>query len=242
MNKLLCISAAVGLSLSASAASAMEWSGTAALTSDYLVDGVTQTGNDPALQVGIGSGLENGLYFGVWASQVDFETQSTVETDWYIGFAGGGEKVSYDIGAIRYVYLDHGDGFDFVEYQAAITVADTTLKVLHSSNYAGSGIRSDRVNLKHKFAVNDSWGIPLEVGHNFFAEPFDFGAAVSDSYSYVKLGLGYTVNDWYIEGSYNATDLDAAYPGADKDAIAANGKFVLMVTYNFTLGNSAEAK
>jgi uncharacterized protein (TIGR02001 family) len=242
MNKLLRLTAVIGLSLAASAASAMEWSGTATLASDYLVDGVTQTGNDPALQVGISSGLENGLYFGVWGSQVDFETESNAETDWYVGFAGGGEKVTYDIGAIRYIYLGHGDGFDFIELQAAITVADTTLKVLHSSNYAGSGIRSDRVNLKHTFAVNDSWSIPVELGHDFFADPFDFGAAVSDSYSYAKLGLGYTINNWYFEGSYNKTSLDAAYPGADKDAIAANGKFVLMVTYNFTLGKSSDAK
>lgn len=43
----------------------VSFAGTAALTSDYRYRGVTQTQNDPAVQVGFALTHESGLYAGV---------------------------------------------------------------------------------------------------------------------------------------------------------------------------------
>lgn len=237
MNKNFGVLACISLLAISAQASAVEMSGTVALTSDYLVDGVTQTNNDPALQLGFTAAFDSGFYMGVWGSQVDFGSsfKSNAETDWYIGYAGGGEKVSYDIGLVTYVYLPGGDGFNFSELSGAITAYDTTFKALVSNSYAGSGIASARLKLNHTFAINDSWSVPLELGYDVFADPFDFGYAISDGYGYYKLGLSYTIKNWNFEGSWNQSSLKA-YPGIDKKTVSENGNFVFMITYAFDIG------
>lgn len=229
--------ASVGLLVISVQASAVQMSGTVAVTSDYLVDGVTQTNNDPALQLGLTAAFDSGLYMYVWGSQVDFGTgfKSNAETDWAIGYAGGGENISFDVALIGYLYLPNGDGFNFAELSGAITAYDTTFKALLSNSYAGSGIASARLKLNHSFAINDSWSVPLELGYDVFADPFDFGYAISDGYGYYKLGLGYTIKNWSFEASWNQSSLKA-YPGVEKKTVSENGNFVFMITYAFDIG------
>ena len=81
----------------------------AALTSDYISRGLSQTGGRPAIQpyaeVGVG-----GFYAGVWASNVRFEdSDDRVEVDLYAGFAGEAGPLSYDAGYARYFYNRSGD-------------------------------------------------------------------------------------------------------------------------------------
>lgn len=237
MNKNFSVLACMSLLAVSAQASAVEMSGTVAVTSDYLVDGVTQTINDPALQLGFTAAFDSGLYMYVWGSQVDFGTgyKSNAETDWAIGYAGGGENLSYDVALIGYIYLPNGDGFNFAELSGAITAYDTTFKALLSNSYAGSGIASARLKLNHSFAINDSWSVPLELGYNIFADPFDFGYAISDGYGYYKIGLGYSIKNWSFEGSWNQSSLKA-YPGVDKKTVSEDGNFVFMITYAFDIG------
>ena len=77
--------------------------------------------------------------------------------------------------------------------------------------------------------------MPLELGYNIFADPFDFGYAISDGYGYYKIGLGYSINNWSFEGSWNQSSLKA-YPGVDKKTVSEDGNFVFMITYAFDIG------
>ncbi len=81
------------------------------MTSDYVFRGVSQTGGDPAIQGGLDYSHSSGFYLGTWGSNVgwieDFQhyASGNVEIDVYGGYRGGvGDDISYDVGAIQYLY------------------------------------------------------------------------------------------------------------------------------------------
>ena len=99
------ITSLVGGAMLASAVQA-EISGNVALSSDYMFRGISQTDSTPAISGGFDYSNENGLYAGVWASNVDsgFFGGANVEIDTYLGYAGGSDAWSYDLGFLRYNY------------------------------------------------------------------------------------------------------------------------------------------
>ena len=76
----------------------------AAVVSDYMFRGITQTDHDPALQAYVEPSL--GMFYGgVWASNVDFVTPDPdVEIDLYAGVRPEFGPVSMDFGYLRYFY------------------------------------------------------------------------------------------------------------------------------------------
>ena len=86
----------------------------AAVVSDYRYRGLSQTRLKPALQGGVDYvNNPTGLYAGVWASTIkwtkDLGGDGDVEIDLYGGKKGEIVKeVSYDVGALGYVYPSNG--------------------------------------------------------------------------------------------------------------------------------------
>lgn len=152
--------------------------GTAALTSDYVFRGVSQTNRDPALQAGFEFAAESGWYAGTWGSNVswlsDLSTSaapisSSIEIDLYGGYRGTfGEGVSFDAGAIYYGYPG--------EFPSGFNDADTT------ELYFGLG-----------------WGI-WGLKYSYAATDL-FGYLDSDGSSYLELNLNWPVADgWTLNG------------------------------------------
>jgi uncharacterized protein (TIGR02001 family) len=80
----------VGLALgSMQCRAANEWSGALALTSDYLVRGISRTSNNPALQIDVIYSHPSGLIAGAFASntQIDPSKPKDVELSAFIGYA-----------------------------------------------------------------------------------------------------------------------------------------------------------
>lgn len=95
----------------------------AALTSDYVSSGETQTDGGPALQPYVELGFASGFYLGVWASNVDFGDDNRAEIDLYAGFRNEVGRLSYDLAYYRYYY--DATGFDSEELVLALGVAAT---------------------------------------------------------------------------------------------------------------------
>ena len=95
----------------------------AALTSDYVSSGETQTDGGPALQPYVEVGFPSGFYLGVWASNVDFGDDNRAEIDLYAGFRNEVGRLSYDLSYYRYYY--DATGFDSEELILALGVAAT---------------------------------------------------------------------------------------------------------------------
>lgn len=90
-----------------------EFSGSVALTSNYMFRGISQTNNEPAIQGAINYTLDTGLlgtsvYGGVWGSNVDFQDddEAQVELDWSFGLKGdiGETGIGWNLGGVYYNY------------------------------------------------------------------------------------------------------------------------------------------
>ncbi len=86
------------------------------LTSNYVFRGISQTGGKPAIQGGFDYTHASGLYLGTWGSNVSWltgfqgYTSGSMELDLYGGYRNSVGPVSYDVGAIRYMYPGSKNG------------------------------------------------------------------------------------------------------------------------------------
>ena len=92
-----------------------EFESNMALSSDYIWRGMTQTSEEVAISGGFDIASENGMYFGTWASNVEFGDNAAIELDWYAGYTKELETgLSYDIGYLSYTYPGE-NSLDFEE-------------------------------------------------------------------------------------------------------------------------------
>ncbi len=85
----------------------------AAVTSDYISKGSTQSNGHPAVQ-GYVEGAYGMVYGGVWSSTVDFANDpdfggDTLEFDLYAGIRPTWGDFTFDLSYVRYLYNDSGD-------------------------------------------------------------------------------------------------------------------------------------
>lgn len=98
-----------------SSISSAEFEGNVALSNDYIWRGMTQTSEETAISGGFDIANENGVYFGTWASNVEFGDNAATELDWYAGYSSELESgLTYDIGYLAYTYPGE-DSLDFEE-------------------------------------------------------------------------------------------------------------------------------
>ena len=92
-----------------------EFESNVGIANDYVWRGMTQTSEEPAISGGFDIAGESGLYFGTWASNVEFGDGAALELDWYTGYANELENgLSYDIGYLAFTYPGE-DSLDFEE-------------------------------------------------------------------------------------------------------------------------------
>jgi len=123
--KLLKTTAIAGLLAASGAASALEISGNVALTTDYVWRGVSLSDNSTALQGGFDADLGNGLYAGVWGSNVDIE-DGGLELDLYAGWATEISGVGVDLGVIHY-HFDGSNELNTNEVYVGLSYGPATL-------------------------------------------------------------------------------------------------------------------
>ena len=86
----------------------------AALTSEYLYRGVSQSDDHPALQLDASYGFASGFYVGAWASNVDFGDSTDAEIDTFIGWNGDlADGVNLDVQVNRYNYVNQPSDVDY---------------------------------------------------------------------------------------------------------------------------------
>ncbi|MGY6632275.1 MAG: TorF family putative porin [Alkalilacustris sp.] len=173
MIRSLLAATALGAAVLPGAAAAQEptFSFGAALTSDYISRGLSQTGGRPAIQPYAEVGL-GGFYAGVWASNVRFaDERDRAEVELYAGFANEVGALSYDVGYARYFYNRSGNccgefllGLGFAAPYGMTFVADAAYD-------PGASILAASVGAEYTFA--GGWNASAEVGreqasHNFW--------------------------------------------------------------------------
>jgi uncharacterized protein (TIGR02001 family) len=184
-----------------------------AVTTDYVWRGVSQTGEEPAIQGGFDLGHSSGLYLGAWGSNINFgNTQTTMELDIYGGYATEfANGLGIDVGIIRYLYPGGlaVSELDFTEY------------------YLGLGYSVAKVGLSAKYSYSPDFGatIPdqsaqyLEAGIEYTL-PKEITVAAHYGHSF---GNAFTTPDSYDDYSFGLSKsllglgFDITYYGTDKD-------------------------
>ncbi|NII10621.1 TorF family putative porin [Oleiagrimonas sp. C23AA] len=165
-----------------SAVYAADVSGSASVVSDYLFRGLSQTNRDPALQAGIEIDGAQGLYAGVWGSNISWLSDgststapisSSLETDGYIGWRTTfANKASFDVGLYTYYYPGtYPSGFtspDTTEGYVGVGYAGFHLKYSHAfTNLFGfaDSKHSDYWDLSWSHDLAARWSLSAHVGH-----------------------------------------------------------------------------
>jgi uncharacterized protein (TIGR02001 family) len=203
---------------SVSAQDKLSLTGNAAVVSDYRYRGITQTRFDPALQVGADLGLPNGLYAGVWATNIkwikDAGGKGSSEVDLYGGYKTELSKdLLLDVGVLRYQYPGNSykqistlnDNANTTELYGALSFGPATIKYSHATtslfgykNSKGSGY----LDLMASFDLGGGWTIVPHLGRqtvdgagNGKYSYTDYSLAVTKDWSGVLLGLSWVGTD-----------------------------------------------
>lgn len=192
----------------------------AALTSDYIFRGISQTQGDSAIQGGLDVAHESGLYIGTWASNVDFgdASDASVEFDYYVGFGNDiTENFSYDLGWIKYDYPGQS-GLNFSEYYGSLTAYGVKVGAAYSDDFGGEE------STLYSYIGYD-YTLPYEIGLALQYGQYDFKDATfasgEDSYNDWSIGLTKTLIGLDFGLTYSDTDLS----GGDCEGFAGKDDY-----------------
>ena len=168
-KQLLTTLTATGIALF-STASFAEVTANAAVSSNYLWRGVTQTSDNAQVSGGIDYGHESGFYAGTWASNVDFgDDKPGYELDFYAGFAGDMGEFGYDVGYVYYAYPDAVDSLDFGELYGALSWKWLEGKVSYLTNAQSDGSSEEDliyIELNATFEVLKETELTFHIGNS----------------------------------------------------------------------------
>jgi uncharacterized protein (TIGR02001 family) len=178
---------------------------TPTITSDYDFRGITQTDEDPALQLGLNYTHESGFYAGAWGSNVDFPgADADLEIDLFAGFTGGdaAESFGYDIGAILYAYPSSDDADEVIEVYGGISKDWFSGKLWFSPDLADE--TAWYVEGNGAFPLPQEFSLGVHLGYSF-GDAWD-GVEHLD----YSIGVNKTLGNFALNLKWVDTDLDGA--------------------------------
>jgi len=203
MKKMIQVTAVAGLLSAAAIAQAEGISGNVTLTSDYVWRGVSQTQNNGAIQGGFDYAHETGFYVGVWGSNVDFDSDGSIELDYYAGYSTDiTEDINVDVGVLKYAYPDES-GLNFTEGYINVSYMGFTL------GYAGQGSlwadeSQDYTSLSYETELA---GLAVSASFAHYDWKDDV-FLTEDSYDTWSLAIGKEFMGVDLALTYTDTDLD----------------------------------
>ncbi len=252
MRKILTAMTAAALAGLSTAALASGYSGTVAITTDYVFRGISQSKGQPAIQGSIDYKHDGGWYFGVWGSNVDFNDgdEAQTEFDIYTGFGGKFENPawSWDLNLLYFAYPGVDDiagvdpDYDFFEFTPMLAydfgVATLNGKVHYSPDFFGTAFDDGfyyeanlAIPLQNNFALGFHVGQQqldeTTVGQNTVGledSYTDYGVSLSLAAAGLNLTLGYTDTDL----SEDECEIFAAIPRQEEEV--CDGRILFTVS------------
>ena len=182
-----CLVAIIALGLCSSPAKAEEKTGpdvvfNAAVGTDYVFRGVSQTESNPAVSAGVD--VTQGLFYaGAWAGNVSFvgDADTDAEIDLYAGVRPEFGDFDWDLGVVSYFYAGQPDGadYDYMELKAATSraVGPATLgaAIYYSPDFFGaSEDEATYAEINGAISPADRWTISAAVGRQWVSSDFDY--------------------------------------------------------------------
>ena len=207
---------------SISSAAEVLFHGSATLTSDYVIRGLSQTNDNPSLQLSTGAELTgSGVYGGIWIANVDTSElipdlgqQSGIEVDYFIGLSRPlTRRWWWDINVGRYQYLNDERmlDYDYTEVSASLSYRNI---VRLSSIYSPKATDHTRENallqgerwsweVSGELPLNQHFSLHAGLGYNDISQVSDV------KHRYWNTGLTLRVNPFALNLAYIGTDSDA---------------------------------
>jgi len=187
----LCGVALTCLLLATPCAFAADASGTAALTTDYVWRGTSQSNEDPAVQAGFKVAADNGFYAQAWGSSVEFapDTRASTELDLVAGWSGAlSDALALDVNLTRYLYPSTTVDLDWTEAIATLTWrAHYWVQASHSNDALATGTSGTYAQLGARLPVTDAFRFEAAAGHYRLA-----GNSGYDDYAHLQVGAVWT--------------------------------------------------
>jgi uncharacterized protein (TIGR02001 family) len=224
--KLSILSAALigGLALPAQAEE-LTLGASAALTTDYVYRGISQTMQNPAVQASLDASYGM-FYLGAWGSNVDLgagpfgQDIANIEIDYYAGITPEWQGISFDIGGIYYTYpgaYDPGADLDYFELKTGASYTFGESFTVGVSNYwspefSGKTGTGDALELAGEYAFGSKLfnvftpSVSALVGWQWVDKLTDY------TYWNAGLTLGFMEN-WSADIRYWDTDLGSGACG-----------------------------
>lgn len=195
LSKAVAIASLVSAGALTTHAAQAEVSFNAALVTDYVWRGTTQSDNSPAIQGGADIDLGSGLAVGIWGSTIDFGTDDNVEVDVYGSYSFSASGL--DMSAAFYSY--NYDGETDTSYEAAFgvekdAVAATVYVAVNADDGAGYTYLEGAygMELPSELALDLTLGYALpEEGDNIM----DLSATVGKSLEMLDVAATVTYTD-----------------------------------------------
>ena len=233
MNKTI-IAAATTCLLTLPAGAMAAVSSTVNLASDYTFNGVSQTGNDPALQASLDYAADSGFYAGTWASNVDFGTGEDTNIEWDV-YAGQyfqlNDKFGLDTGIAYYTY--HGDDasstYNYPEAYAKLgyssSMGDSEVNFWYSWDYFGLDVSHYIAMVAHTVEVVPGHNIKVTFDRSTSADENKWAWDGKDAYNHYRVE--------YMT-SWQGFDFNLAAENTDMDIDSADARVVFSVSRTFS--------
>lgn len=227
---------------------------TGTAVTDYDFRGISQSAEDPALQLSIDYAAEN-FYATAWGSNVDFGdgVDGDFELDLVAGFAGeteGGWR--WDLGATWYLYPDSTEALgerndpdddvievpDYWEFFVGGGYGPVDLKYWYSPDLYDSDETASYLEANASFGLPWELSLNLHAGYSFgdyfdlleedaSSDP-DYAGADADYYDY-SIGLGRSFGRFDFEVKYVGSVTDMSYFDVDGGPLSNDERFILSV-------------
>lgn len=196
---------ALGLLALAGAAQA-DVTSSVAIVSDYDFRGITQTNEDPALQLSIDYAHESGWYAGAWGSNIDWLPKASTELDVYTGFKSMAGPVGWDVGIVYYTYAGDSE-VNTAEIYGKVTWSVITGSLYYTNDYYNTS--EDEIYVAADAAIPAG---PVSI--NLHAGYTNSDAFANGDYEDYSAGVSYTASNFTVGLKYIITD------GADRFGIS----------------------
>ncbi|MBU2038007.1 MAG: TorF family putative porin [Gammaproteobacteria bacterium] len=212
------LTASAALTMLAATTAHAELKANLGLTSEYVRDGVSQTGGNAALQGGLTFRHDSGFYTGLWSSGLDRKgDHATYEHDAFAGlYLPLSDGIAMDISATRYTFAGDASIQDqaYSEGTLRLLVDDAlTLGWRHSDSYLDSGFAKRSLELGYTIQT-DSFSIEFFTAQHRYLEindDFNFGGGHSDDYWQFRVGVERSYGPYDYRLSIDRTNLSSDY-------------------------------
>ena len=194
----------------------------AAVTSEYMFRGITQTDDHPALQLGAGYNWSNGVYIGTWGSNVDFGDATDAEVDTFVGWNHSfNDDTSLDLQLVRYNYIGEPTGVDYAynELVGKVGFAKHYSATLgYTNDYLATSTSSTYLSVGGNWPVGHDVNLTASIGHTTTNKTTigdsgytDYSVGANRNFGPVNVSLNYVGSDNKAENIFGKDNAEKKF-------------------------------